>query len=183
MSNRGIKTRRLKTELGNIKDGATIERKRRHEYIPLVRKMTKSKPLTAPERRTNDVFDEESIAVRSRWRNLAAFWILGLCNNYGYVVMLSAAHDILESKFGTRVSNNVPLSFIPSTNQLRFRARKGKRERELCSFSFFPVPSFVPRNGKKTEGRKGRRKVKKGGEIRCAREKRRTLELLFLVSL
>ncbi|PBC34382.1 battenin [Apis cerana] len=63
--------------------------------------MTKSKPLTAPERRTNDVFDEESIAVRSRWRNLAAFWILGLCNNYGYVVMLSAAHDILESKFGT----------------------------------------------------------------------------------
>lgn len=56
--------------------------------------------------RNNDVFDEESMAVRSRWRNLAAFWILGLCNNYGYVVMLSAAHDILESKFGTTVSGN-----------------------------------------------------------------------------
>ncbi|XP_012280291.1 battenin [Orussus abietinus] len=36
-----------------------------------------------------------------RWRNLVAFWILGLCNNYGYVVMLSAAHDILKDKFET----------------------------------------------------------------------------------
>lgn len=30
-----------------------------------------------------------------KWRDLVAYWILGLCNNYGYVVMLSAAHDIL----------------------------------------------------------------------------------------
>jgi hypothetical protein len=29
-------------------------------------------------------------------RNLIAFWLLGLCNNFGYVVMLSAAKDILE---------------------------------------------------------------------------------------
>lgn len=33
---------------------------------------------------------------RSLWRDLVAFWILGLCNNYGFVVMLSAAHDIIE---------------------------------------------------------------------------------------
>lgn len=32
---------------------------------------------------------------RSLWRDLSAYWILGLCNNYGYVVMLSAAHDII----------------------------------------------------------------------------------------
>lgn len=32
-----------------------------------------------------------------RWRDLVAYWILGVCNNYGYVVMLSAAHDILNS--------------------------------------------------------------------------------------
>ncbi|XP_067647989.1 battenin-like [Eurosta solidaginis] len=32
------------------------------------------------------------------WRDLTAYWILGLCNNYGYVVMLTAAHDII-SKF------------------------------------------------------------------------------------
>lgn len=30
------------------------------------------------------------------WRALIAYWIFGLCNNYGYVVMLSAAHDIIK---------------------------------------------------------------------------------------
>ncbi|KYN34697.1 Battenin [Trachymyrmex septentrionalis] len=49
---------------------------------------------------TKNFFDEEAILKKVRWRNLIAFWILGLCNNYGYVVMLSAAHDILQSKFG-----------------------------------------------------------------------------------
>ncbi|KAF8368107.1 cln-3.2 [Pristionchus pacificus] len=29
-------------------------------------------------------------------RNLGAFWLLGLCNNFAYVIMLSAAKDILE---------------------------------------------------------------------------------------
>lgn len=29
-------------------------------------------------------------------RNLIAYWILGLTNNYGYVVMLTAAHDIMH---------------------------------------------------------------------------------------
>lgn len=33
------------------------------------------------------------------YRNLVAYWILGLCNNFGYVVMLSAAHDILSENF------------------------------------------------------------------------------------
>eukprot|EP00055_Hartaetosiga_balthica_P014193 m.76619 g.76619 ORF g.76619 m.76619 type:complete len:448 (+) comp8520_c0_seq5:44-1387(+) len=32
---------------------------------------------------------------RSR-RNWIAFWIFGLCNNFGYVIMLSGAHDILK---------------------------------------------------------------------------------------
>ncbi|XP_075580811.1 battenin [Pelecanus crispus] len=30
------------------------------------------------------------------WRNGAAFWLLGLCNNLPYVLMLSAARDIVE---------------------------------------------------------------------------------------
>uniref|UniRef100_A0A182U508 Battenin n=1 Tax=Anopheles melas TaxID=34690 RepID=A0A182U508_9DIPT len=34
------------------------------------------------------------------WRDLVAYWILGLCNNYGYVVMLTAAHDILKELEG-----------------------------------------------------------------------------------
>lgn len=36
----------------------------------------------------------------SPWRNLVAYWILGLCNNYGYVVMLTAANDILAEQTG-----------------------------------------------------------------------------------
>jgi len=53
---------------------------------------------------TENDFDEEAILRKTRWRNLVAFWILGLCNNYGYVVMLSAAHDILQSKFNEKVN-------------------------------------------------------------------------------
>lgn len=35
---------------------------------------------------------------RSKWKDLLSFWIFGLCNNYGYVVMLTAAEDIINSK-------------------------------------------------------------------------------------
>lgn len=35
-----------------------------------------------------------------RTRNLVGFWLLGLCNNYAYVVMLSAAFDILNKDVG-----------------------------------------------------------------------------------
>lgn len=31
-------------------------------------------------------------------RNLVGFWLLGLCNNFAYVIMLSAAHDILKEQ-------------------------------------------------------------------------------------
>lgn len=36
---------------------------------------------------------------REKTRNLVAYWLLGLCNNYAYVIMLSAAHDILSEDF------------------------------------------------------------------------------------
>nr|XP_020014771.1 battenin isoform X1 [Castor canadensis]XP_020014779.1 battenin isoform X1 [Castor canadensis]XP_020014788.1 battenin isoform X1 [Castor canadensis] len=32
----------------------------------------------------------------AHWKNAVGFWLLGLCNNFSYVVMLSAAHDILR---------------------------------------------------------------------------------------
>lgn len=38
---------------------------------------------------------EGKIRDPGRWRDLLAYWLLGLCNNFGYVVMLSAAHDII----------------------------------------------------------------------------------------
>lgn len=44
-------------------------------------------------------------------RNLAAFWLLGLCNNFAYVIMLSAAHDILHP---AEHSNNVTNASAPN---------------------------------------------------------------------
>jgi battenin len=33
---------------------------------------------------------------RGLWRDLVGYWVLGMCNNYGYVIMLTAAFDILK---------------------------------------------------------------------------------------
>lgn len=30
------------------------------------------------------------------WRDVMAYWILGLCTEMGYILMLCAAHDILH---------------------------------------------------------------------------------------
>lgn len=40
--------------------------------------------------------DIQQIQDDHNWRNILSFWILGLCNNYGFVVMLSAAYDIIQ---------------------------------------------------------------------------------------
>lgn len=45
----------------------------------------------------------ESFPDIYKWRNILSFWILGLCNNYGYVVMLSAAYDIIKRFDGVSV--------------------------------------------------------------------------------
>lgn len=46
---------------------------------------------------TSDVEGNEQPKVRgfTLARIVVAFWILGMCNNYIYVIMLSAAHDII----------------------------------------------------------------------------------------
>lgn len=49
----------------------------------------------------NDIITRYEPAVQQiqddhNWRNILSFWILGLCNNYGFVVMLSAAYDIIK---------------------------------------------------------------------------------------
>ncbi|XP_063286954.1 battenin [Pelobates fuscus] len=46
----------------------------------------------------------------SGWRNLSAFWLLGLCNNFAYVVMLSAAHDILRTETNETSTLNISRS-------------------------------------------------------------------------
>lgn len=51
-----------------------------------------------PRLQTSEKFvgdDKAKDSDQGRWRDLTAYWVLGLCNNYGYVVMLSAAHDII----------------------------------------------------------------------------------------
>lgn len=46
--------------------------------------------------RSSPISMDTTVKASAKWRNLVAYWILGLCNNYGYVVMLSAAADMLE---------------------------------------------------------------------------------------
>jgi battenin len=41
-------------------------------------------------------FPKSIIQAGMSWRNVVAFWIFGLCNNFAYVIMLSGAHDILS---------------------------------------------------------------------------------------
>uniref|UniRef100_A0A8C6QGP5 Battenin n=1 Tax=Nannospalax galili TaxID=1026970 RepID=A0A8C6QGP5_NANGA len=43
----------------------------------------------------------------AHWKNAVGFWILGLCNNFSYVVMLSAAHDILRQEQTSRNQSHV----------------------------------------------------------------------------
>ncbi|KAL3053126.1 hypothetical protein OYC64_005622 [Pagothenia borchgrevinki] len=44
----------------------------------------------------------------SKWRNWTGFWLLGLCNNFAYVVMLSAAHDILKKQASANTTSPTP---------------------------------------------------------------------------
>uniref|UniRef100_G1T4N3 Battenin n=2 Tax=Oryctolagus cuniculus TaxID=9986 RepID=G1T4N3_RABIT len=50
----------------------------------------------------------------AHWRNAAGFWILGLCNNFSYVVMLSAAHDILSHQGSPGNQSHVDPGPVPS---------------------------------------------------------------------
>ena len=52
---------------------------------------------------------DKQLSKVEKWRNIIGFWILGLCNNYPYVIMLSAAFDIityLESDSKTSCTDN-----------------------------------------------------------------------------
>jgi battenin len=45
----------------------------------------------------NANFEENRSRNRTKWKDVVSFWIFGLCNNYGYVVMLTAAVDIIQA--------------------------------------------------------------------------------------
>jgi len=66
------------------------------------RTSTEQSPLNKPpkislKQRICEKLTSQSFRQRP-WRAYVAYWILGLCNNYGYVVMLSAANDILHQQ-------------------------------------------------------------------------------------
>lgn len=48
-----------------------------------------------------------NIVVKPKIWTMVSFWILGICNDFGYVVMLSSAHDILKLKPSEAESNKV----------------------------------------------------------------------------
>ena len=50
----------------------------------------------------------------SKWRNILSFWLLGFLNNYPYVVMLSAAFDIIHSVEQGSASENHNSSNVSS---------------------------------------------------------------------
>lgn len=61
---------------------------------------------------------ERQPVKKSAKRNLASFWIFGLCNNFAYVVMLSAAHDILEEEEkSSNSSTNSSAVYTSTTTQ------------------------------------------------------------------
>ncbi|KAJ7990036.1 hypothetical protein DPEC_G00310690 [Dallia pectoralis] len=60
---------------------------------------------------------QDSESCSSRWRNWSGFWWLGLCNNFAYVVMLSAAHDILQQQESNNSTTPTP---APVGNSSRY---------------------------------------------------------------
>jgi len=54
--------------------------------------------------------------MTEKTRNLIGYWLLGLCNNYAYVIMLSAAHDILSNDFQPNGTEPMP---TPTANNTR----------------------------------------------------------------
>ena len=70
----------------------------------------------------------------TKWRNIFGFWILGLANNYPYVIMLSAAFDTihrLSDKTGDHMHNNTNLSNMSSVDSCTL-VNGSYKQRELC---------------------------------------------------
>uniref|UniRef100_A0A667IBF6 Battenin n=1 Tax=Lynx canadensis TaxID=61383 RepID=A0A667IBF6_LYNCA len=66
---------------------------------------------TAPEPRPR-LLDRQG----ALWKNAMGFWLLGLCNNFSYVVMLSAAHDILSHQRASGNQSHVDPDPAPTTH-------------------------------------------------------------------
>lgn len=58
------------------------------------------------DNRNNDISTAQNRGDENHnMQNLICFWIIGLCNGYGWTVMLSAAFDIIKRLNGVSVRN------------------------------------------------------------------------------
>nr|XP_054955681.1 battenin-like isoform X11 [Pan paniscus] len=82
----------------------------------------------------------------AHWKNAVRFWLLSLCNNFSYVVMLSAAHDILSHKRTSGNQSHVDPgpTPMPHNSSSRFdcnsvsTAPPGSRQWDLCCWKLRP---------------------------------------------
>jgi hypothetical protein len=68
-------------------------------FITIIILIGRAIEMSAEPLRSSGTEPLQPAQERRKYGNLVAYWILGLCNNFGYVVMLSAAHDILSENF------------------------------------------------------------------------------------
>lgn len=101
------------------------------------------RPQTSRQAQNNDndisriETDAQQIQDDHNWRNILSFWILGLCNNYGFVVMLSAAYDIIQRFDSISVSKVIDyLSRLNELNMLTvFSIEEWIFSRSTCSIN------------------------------------------------
>ncbi|XP_971061.2 battenin isoform X1 [Tribolium castaneum] len=88
----------------NVRRSITRSRmKIRRHFHRLGSKRPKKGDYAAMEYQSKDVIlPRNDRKGRKPWRALVSYWILGLCNNYGYVVMLTAASDIIGESEGAK---------------------------------------------------------------------------------
>lgn len=79
----------------------------------------------------------DSTELPATRRNLIAFWLLGLLNNYGYVVFLSAAEDLITGASGAILVADILPTLVIKVRVCVARAPLGGRKRGLGP----PLPS------------------------------------------
>ncbi|XP_051742653.1 battenin isoform X1 [Ctenopharyngodon idella] len=76
-----------------------------------------------------------------RWRNWIGFWLLGLCNNFAYVVMLSAAHDILQKQESQNTTTPTP---APNETNIEIRNSSSRYDCNPVSTAAVLLADILP---------------------------------------
>nr|XP_058971136.1 battenin-like [Pocillopora verrucosa] len=74
-----------------------------------------SSNVSEEENDSSGVLSGSRSSERKSKRNLFGFWLLGLCNYFGFVVMLIAAHDILHQE---KTSNRGNQTYMPNASSI-----------------------------------------------------------------